>query len=426
MSRTIILGVTGSIAAYKSAELVSMLVKRGYTVHVIMTPAAVRFITPLTLQTLSQNPVYFDMFATPGSWEIGHVSLAGRADLILVAPATADFIGRLAAGLADDLLAATIMATRAPVLLAPAMNEGMYANRVLQDKITYLKSRGYHFIDPDEGRLACGSVGRGRLADLGRIMTALERMLPPHPANRDLAGAGRPAPPPRPSTAPRVPGGPGAGALAGKRILVTAGPTREPLDPVRYISNYSSGKMGYAIAEAARERGAAVTLVSGPTLLEPPPGVELVPVETSQEMLEAVVGRFQQVEAVVMAAAVADFRPRSRSPHKIKKQASGLVLELETTPDILGCLGEQKQEQILVGFAAETEDLLANARAKLQSKHLDLVVANNLSEPGAGFGVDTNLAILLYSSGEIKKLPLMSKRQLADVLLDSITSLFKT
>jgi phosphopantothenoylcysteine decarboxylase/phosphopantothenate--cysteine ligase len=394
MSRTVILGVTGSIAAYKSAELASLLVKRNYSVHVIMTPAAVRFITPLTLQAISQNPVHVDMFASPDSWSIGHVSLAGRADLILVAPATADFIARLAAGMADDLLAATILAARAPVLVAPAMNDGMYANRVLQDKIAYLKGSGYRFIEPESGRLACGTVGQGRLAEPAVIIDEVERAL-----------AGQ--------------------ELQGKSILVTAGPTREPLDPVRFLSNYSSGKMGYAIAEEAGLRGAEVILVSGPAQLAPPAGVSLVRVETAQEMFDAVVSRYDRVDAVVMAAAVADFRPRQRAAQKLKKKAAEPVLELERTPDILGYLGEHKKGQVLVGFAAETENLIENAGGKLRDKNLDLIVANDLTEPGAGFGVDTNLVSLLYSGEEIMKLPLLAKRELAGILLDRITALIE-
>jgi phosphopantothenoylcysteine decarboxylase/phosphopantothenate--cysteine ligase len=395
MSKTVILGVTGSIAAYKAAELASLMVKRNYAVHVIMTPAATRFITPLTLQAISQNPVHVDMFASPGSWEIGHISLAGRADLVLVAPASADFIARLAAGMADDLLAATIMATRATVLLAPAMNDGMYANPVLQEKIVYLKGVGYRFIEPETGRLACGTVGQGRLASSDAIIGAVSQALSSY---RDLAG---------------------------KRILVTAGPTREPLDPVRYLSNYSSGKMGYAIAEEACRRGAVVTLVSGPTQLAPPPGVSLVPVETAQEMFEAVVGRYDQVDAVIKAAAVADFRPRQKSGQKLKKQVVSPVLELERTPDILSYLGEHKSRQVLVGFAAETENLLENAGSKLRQKNLDLMVANDLTEPGAGFGVDTNLVTLLYSSGEIIKLPVLSKKEVAGILLDKVAAIIQ-
>jgi phosphopantothenoylcysteine decarboxylase/phosphopantothenate--cysteine ligase len=395
MSKTVILGVTGSIAAYKAAELASLMVKKNYVVHVIMTPAATRFITPLTLQAISQNPVHVDMFASPGSWEIGHISLAGRADLVLVAPASADFIARLAAGMADDLLAATIMATRATVLLAPAMNDGMYTNPVLQEKIACLKGFGYRFIEPESGRLACGTVGQGRLASPEVIISAVSQAL----------SSGQ--------------------TLVGKKILVTAGPTREPLDPVRYLSNYSSGKMGYAIAEEACRRGAGVTLVSGPTQLTPPFGASLVPVETAQEMFEAVVDRYDQVDVVIKAAAVADFRPRQRSGQKLKKQATSPILELERTSDILGYLGEHKSRQVLVGFAAETENLLENAASKLRQKNLDLVVANDLAEPGAGFGVDTNLVTLLYSSGEIIKLPMLSKKEVASILLDKVAAIIQ-
>ena len=301
----------------------------------------------------------------------------------------------MAAGLADDLLLATIMATRAPVLLAPAMNDGMYANRVLQEKIAYLKGIGYRFIDPESGRLACGSVGQGRLAAPDVIIGAVSQVFS---TSQDLTGI---------------------------RILVTAGPTREPLDPVRFLSNYSSGKMGYAIAEEACRRGAGVTLVSGPTQLAPPPGVNLAPVETAQEMFEAVVGRYDQVDAVIKAAAVADFRPRQKTAQKLKKQVATLVLELERTPDILGYLGEHKSGQVLVGFAAETENLLANAGGKLRQKNLDLVVANDLTEPGAGFGVDTNLVTLLYSSGETIKLPVLSKKEVAGILLDKVAAILQ-
>jgi phosphopantothenoylcysteine decarboxylase/phosphopantothenate--cysteine ligase len=395
MSKTVILGITGSIAAYKAAELASLLVKRDFEVHVIMTPAAAQFITPLTLQAISQHPVHVDMFASPGSWEIAHISLANRADVILVAPATADFIARLAAGMADDLLSSTILATGAPVLLAPAMNTGMYTNPILQEKIAYLKSFGFHFVDPESGRLACGSVGQGRLADPDVIIGAVERTLS------------------------------SGGDLAGKHILVTAGPTREPLDPVRFLSNYSSGKMGYAIASEAARRGAGVTLVSGPVQIPPPAGVDLVSVQTAQEMFEAVICRYNQADVVIKAAAVADFRPRRQAGQKLKKQCCEMVLELERTPDILDYLGERKNRQILVGFAAETENLLANAGAKLRQKNLDLVVANDLTAPGAGFGVDTNQVTLLYSSGEVLTLPIMSKREVAGILLDKVAALFR-
>jgi phosphopantothenoylcysteine decarboxylase/phosphopantothenate--cysteine ligase len=393
MNKTIVLGVTGSIAAYKSAELASLLVKRNYAVHVIMTTAATKFITPMTLQAISQNPVHVDMFDSSGSWEISHIALARRADLILVAPATADFIARMAAGMADDLLTVTILAATAPVMLAPAMNVEMYAKPIQQEKIAYLKKFGYRFIEPESGRMACGTEGQGRLAGPDVIVDAVEQAFL---ANQELVG---------------------------KRILVTAGPTREPLDPVRFISNYSSGKMGYAIAEEARRRGAEVTLVSGPTQLTPPCGVDLAPVETAQEMFEAVVGRYDQMDVVIKAAAVADFRPRQKSIQKLKKQTTQPNLELERTPDILSYLGEHKSRQILVGFALESEDLLENAAIKLKQKNLDMIVANDLTDPEAGFEVDTNLVTLLYSSGETIKLPILSKKELAGILLDKVAAL---
>ncbi len=394
--KTIVLGVTGSIAAYKAAELTSSLVKRGYSVHVVMTRAATKFITPLTLQTISRNPVHFEMFEPAKDWEIEHISLAQRADLVLVAPATANFICKLASGLADELLAATILATKAPVLIAPAMNAGMYENPIFQHQMKFLQSFGYFFVEPDTGRLACGASGRGRLADIPKIIHALEQVI--YPANdfeKDLTG---------------------------RRVLITAGPTREPLDPVRFLSNYSSGKMGFALAEAARKRGAEVILVSGPTNLEPPDAVELIAVQTAEEMFNAVVERFPGVDVVIKAAAVADFRPRVKAESKIKKQET-LVLELERTPDILAYLGKHKKHQILVGFAAETERTLKNAEEKLSRKNLDLVVANDLTEEGAGFEGDTNIVTFLYPGGAAVSLPKMNKKELAGLILDEVAKL---
>lgn len=393
MKKNVVLGVTGSIAAYKAAELTSMLVKRGYEVYVVMTQAATKFVTPLTFQTLSQHRVYVDMFEIPQDWEIGHVSLAQRADVILVAPATADFIAKLAAGLADDLLSATILATRAPVIIAPAMNVGMYENPIFQRSVSFLKKEGYFFVEPDEGRLACGASGKGRLASLEKIVAAVDGVLS---SRRDLCG---------------------------KRVVVTAGPTREPLDPVRFLSNYSSGKMGYALAEEARERGAHVTLISGPVQLEPPRGVDLVFVETADEMFDAVKKHFETADVVIKAAAVADFKPAVRKSEKIKKDEDVLILELHRTQDILQYLGENKRHQVLVGFAAETSDLLENAMEKLKRKNLDLIVANDLTEEGAGFGVDTNVATLIFPDGRVTKLPKMTKRELARVIIDEVVKI---
>jgi phosphopantothenoylcysteine decarboxylase/phosphopantothenate--cysteine ligase len=393
--KNIVLGVTGSIAAYKAAEIASLLVKKDYNVRVVMTANAAKFITPLTLQSVSRNKVYTDMFASPLEWEIGHISLAQGADLVLVAPATANIIGKVAGGIADDLLSTTIMATSATVVFAPAMNTVMYENPVFQHQMRFLQGYGYIFLEPEEGMLACGSSGKGRLPAPEKIVAAVESIL----WRQD--------------------------ELIGRHILVTAGPTREPLDAVRFLSNYSSGKMGYALAEEALKRGARVTLISGPTSLKPPHGVDLIPVETAEEMFDAVKECFPAVDVVVKAAAVADFRPQRTAAGKIKKDQAGLLLELERTPDILGYLGSHKTRQILVGFAAETEDLLVNAEKKLISKNLDLIVANNLTVEGAGFQVDTNVATILYRGGAILQLPRMTKRELAGKIFDQVAKLLK-
>ncbi len=396
MAKNVVLGVAGSIAAYKAAEIASELVKRGYSVHTVMTRAARHFISPLTFQALTRNPAHSSMFSPPRDWEVAHISLADRADLILVAPATANILGKVAAGLADDLLTATIMAAKCPVLFAPAMNARMYSNPIVQRNMALLAGQGYFFVEPEEGRLACGAEGKGRLASTERILAAAVSLLGD------------------------------AGDLAGRRVLVTAGPTREPIDPVRFISNRSSGKMGYALAAEARRRGAEVVLVSGPTSLVPPAGVRTVFVETAQEMLAAVLESFPSVDIVVKAAAVADFRPRERAPEKIKKEEAALTLELERTPDILGTLGEQKKShQILVGFAAETKDLFLHAEEKLRKKNLDLLVANDVTEEGAGFEVDTNIVTLFYPDGTHVKLPKMRKQDLARVIFDRIVKILE-
>jgi len=393
--KNIILGVTGSIAAYKAADIASRLKKKGYNVHVIMTPAAAEFITPLTLQTVSGNPVHLEMFRTPEKWEVEHISLAQRADLVLVAPASADVIGMVAAGLASNLLTTTIMATKAPVVFAPAMNSGMYENRVFQHQMSFLKSMGYLFIEPEEGYLACGASGKGRLPDPERIVAFVEQILS------------------------------GKEDLKDRKVLVTAGPTREHLDPVRFITNHSSGKMGYALAQRAKNRGADVTLVSGPTALKPPDGIRVIAVETAQEMFEAVKDLYPEMDIVIKAAAVADYRPKIKQCQKIKKSCSELVLELERTPDILGYLGEHKEHQILVGFAAETEKLLDHAREKLRRKNLDMIVANDLTMEGAGFAGDTNIAVIINKNGAVKEPPLMTKEKLADVILDEVVQILK-
>lgn len=386
-------GITGGIAAYKGADLVSQLVKKGAEVYVIMTASAQQFITPLTLQTLSKNQVITDMFAEPKAWEVQHISLADKADLMLIVPATANIIGKIANGIADDMLTTTVMATNAPVLIAPAMNVHMYENPIVQANITKLASLGYSFIEPDEGLLACGYQGKGRLAGPEKIMAAIEDVMA---VNKDLENL---------------------------RVLVTAGPTREKIDPVRFISNHSTGKMGYAIAEMAAKRGAKVVLISGPSDLNFPPSVEGIRVESARDMYEAVMEKYEHVDVVIKTAAVADYRPKTVHDQKVKKQEGDLELILERNPDILFELGQRKKHQVLVGFAAETENLQEYARQKLFKKKLDMIVANNVTQEGAGFGVDTNQVELIFPSEEVKSLPLQSKKEVANSILDEVKSL---
>jgi phosphopantothenoylcysteine decarboxylase/phosphopantothenate--cysteine ligase len=390
--KVIILGVTGGIAVYKAVELLRLLTKAGAAVHVVMTRGATEFVTPLTFQTLSGNPVHQELFNLISEQQIGHISLAERADLFLIAPATANCIGKLAGGIADDLLSTTVMATRAPVLIAPAMNVNMYQNPIYRENEERLKRHGYLFIPPASGMLACGYEGEGKLPDPELIFEEAIAALTPK-------------------------------RLAGERILVTAGPTREEIDPVRYISNHSSGKMGYAIARAARLRGAEVTLVTGPTAIPVPYGVDVVRVESAEQMREAVLGRLDLSDIVIKAAAVADYRPLLRAGMKVKKSASRLAIELVKNPDILAEVGASKGDRLLVGFAAETEELVANATGKLSRKNLDLIVANDVSQEGAGFNVDTNIAKLLFRDGRVEDLPLMGKNELAGIILDRIEML---
>lgn len=387
--KIIVLGVTGGIAAYKAAELVRHLVKAGATVHVIMTRSAREFVAPLTFQTLSMNPVHCDLFNLIEEQEIGHISLADRADLFIVAPATANVIGKLACGIADDLLTTAIMATKAPVLLAPAMNVNMYQNPIYRENAEKLLRHGYLFAEPAKGLLACGWEGEGRLQDPAVICEEAIAAL----ARKDLQG---------------------------ERVLVTAGPTREELDPIRYISNHSSGKMGYAIARAARRRGAAVVLVSGPVCLEPPCGVKTINVSSAGEMREAALSEFADATIIIKAAAVADYRPESRAAGKIKKSDASLAVKLVKNPDILAEMGKAKGDRYLVGFAAETVGLEDNAAKKLAAKHLDMVVANDVSREGAGFGVDTNIVKILCSDGSVEDLPIMAKEELADIIMDRV------
>ncbi|MDD5918027.1 MAG: bifunctional phosphopantothenoylcysteine decarboxylase/phosphopantothenate--cysteine ligase CoaBC [bacterium] len=389
--KNVVLGVTGSIAAYKACDIVSRLRKQGVDVHVILTRAGAEIITPLALETMSANPVVVDMFHRENPWEVEHISLAKRADVFLVAPATANFLGKAAHGIADDMLTTTILATRAPVLVAPAMNVNMYENPVVQENIALLKKRGWHFIEPDAGLLACGDVGKGRLAEPETIVAAAMELLYPR---RDLAG---------------------------KHVLVSAGPTQERIDPVRYITNRSSGKMGYAIAEAAAARGARVTLVSGPVTLPVPEGVERVNVISSQDMFEAVHAAFDSCDGLIMAAAPADFTPAAFAEQKIKKNGrEGMTLELAATRDILKSIGERKRQQRVMGFAAETEHLAENAAKKLEAKNLDMIAANDVTAAGAGFAVDTNAVTLYKRDGSSEQSGTMPKRALADWLLDRL------
>ena len=389
--KEIILGVTGSIAAYKAVEILRELTRRGADVTVVMTEGAQRFITPLTFETLSRRPVLTDLFTLEYDKQIGHVASAGRADLLLVAPATANTIAKCAQGLADDFLSNIYLSSTCPVLLAPAMDLEMYAHPAVQENLSRLKGRGVSVVEPEYGELASGLIGRGRLAELSAILQAVEDLL-----HRQ-------------------------GDLRGETVLVTAGPTQEPLDPVRYISNRSSGKMGFAIAQAARDRGAHVMLVSGPTFLPTPHGVARTDVTTAEEMYHAVLDRLDETTILIMAAAVADYRPSSQAAQKIKKREA-MTVELVRNPDILAEAGRRKRSQILVGFAAETEELIQNAREKLAKKNLDLIVANDIR---VGFGGETNRVTILDRQGSVEELPELTKREAAHRILDRVVALRK-
>jgi phosphopantothenoylcysteine decarboxylase / phosphopantothenate---cysteine ligase len=390
-NRTVVLAVGGGIAAYKACELARLVVKRGGTVRVAMTPAATRFVGPLTLQALSGAPVLVDLLDTASDLTYGHLELARAADLVVVAPATADLLARIRAGMADDAVTTTVLAATCPVLLAPAMNTRMWRNAATKENVAALRARGFHVVGPASGELADGDVGEGRLADPEEIALAASRLL----GNQDLAG---------------------------RRALVTAGPTREPIDPVRFISNPSSGKMGYAIARVAARRGAQVTLVSGPTALADPPGVKVIRVETAEEMARAVDAEVGPMDLFVGAAAVSDYRPARVAPQKIKKADGDETLVLARTPDILAGLGERHAGKpgapVLVGFAAETEEVIARAREKLKRKRCDLVVANKVGAPGAGFGGDTN-RVALVSASELAEIE-GTKEKVAETILDWI------
>jgi phosphopantothenoylcysteine decarboxylase/phosphopantothenate--cysteine ligase len=389
----VVLGVTGCIGAYKACELLRELQRHGLDVHVVMTAAATHFVTPTTFESLSRHPVFHDQFALGANGEIRHVSLADDADLLVVAPATANIVGKLARGLADDALSTLALATKAPLVVAPAMNVNMYEHPAVQENLAALRARGVTLVEPGSGYLACGWLGKGRLAETGEIVAAALSVLG---RRRDLEG---------------------------ETVLVTAGPTVEDLDPVRFVSNRSSGRMGYRIAEAARDRGASVVLVSGPTSLPAPGGIEMAAVRSAEEMERAVLERLPRATVVVGAAAVSDYRSAQIARSKLKKGPAALTLELVRTPDILKAVGAEKGERILVGFAAETEDLLANARAKLEAKKLDLVVANDVTVEGSGFAGETNAAVLLRRDGTRLDVPRTSKRELAERILDEVRAL---
>jgi len=387
--KTVVLGVTGSIAAYKAVELASQLTQAGAQVEVIMTGAATEFITPLTFRNITGRPVVTKMFELASEYSVEHVALAEAADIVVIAPATADIIARIAAGMADDMVSCTVLATKAPVILAPAMHAAMYKNQITQDNLAKLKARGFITVGPDYGRLASSGIGLGRLVDVNEISGTISQVL------------GR------------------SSDLAGRRIVVTAGGTQEPVDPVRCLTNRSSGKMGYALAEAARDRGARVVLVTAPTALLKPVGIDVVNVGTAQEMHEAVKKAVAKADALIMAAAVADYRPKKVSKSKIKReQASNLTLELERTSDILV---EVKGKFLRVGFAAESENLVANARVKLEKKRLDLIIANDITAKGSGIGADANQVVIIDRKGKVEKLPLLPKREVADRILDKVT-----
>ena len=388
--RCVVLGVTGGIAVYKALDVISALRKKDIEVHVIMTESASKFVNPLTFQSISQNMVATDMFAEPKAWEIQHISLAKRADVFLVAPATANIIGKVANGIADDMLSTTIMATRAKVIFAPAMNTNMYTNPIVQENIAKLKKLGYEFIEPASGRLACGDEGKGKLAPASDIV---EKVLSELYDKKDLIG---------------------------KKVLVTAGPTRANIDPVRFISNRSTGKMGYAIAEEARDRGAEVVLVSGPTNEPAPYGINVIKINTNEEMRSEVLKHFETSDIVVKSAAVADYKAKEYSENKIKKGNGDLEIILTRDNDILKELGEKKSGQILVGFAAESQNVVENAKGKLIKKNLDYIVANDITSKDSGFASNDNRVTIVTREGQELSLEKMSKREVARNLFDII------
>lgn len=394
-NKNILIGVCGGISAYKVCDLVSRLKKKEANIDIIMTRSSTNFINPLTFQSLSLNKVVSDMFDKPSYLKIDHISLAKKADIFIIAPATANIIGKIANGIADDMLSTTVMATKAPVVLVPAMNSNMYENPILQDNISLLKSYGYIFVDPIDGRLACGDTGKGKMAEPENIEKFITDFLI------------------------------SSSALKGKKIIVTAGPTQESIDPVRFISNRSTGKMGYAIAEKAANRGADVYLISGPTNLETPIGVNLINVVSAKEMYSAVMSHFYNADVIIKSAAVSDYKPAKVSSQKIKKEDGKLLIELEKNPDILYELGKIKENKILVGFAMETQNLIVNAKEKIRKKNLDFIVANDLNQEGAGFAYDTNIVKIIDRNGNIENISKMAKIDLADIIIDRAIMLLK-
>ncbi|XZK29024.1 bifunctional phosphopantothenoylcysteine decarboxylase/phosphopantothenate--cysteine ligase CoaBC [Clostridium perfringens] len=388
--KCVVVGVSGGVAVYKALDVISRLRKKDVEVHVIMTKSATEFVTPLSFQSLSQNMVITDMFAEPKAWEIQHISLAKKADLMLIVSATANIIGKVANGIADDMLSTTIMATKAPVVFCPAMNTNMYENPIVQRNINLLKELGYEFIEPASGRLACGDEGKGKLQDTEIIAEETLRRL--HSTND----------------------------LVGKKVVVTAGPTIVPIDPVRILTNRSSGKMGYSIAEEARDRGAEVVLISGPTSLRKPNGIKVIDVKTNEDMFNAIKNEFEDADIVIKSAAVADYKAKNYSSEKIKKTGDDLNLIFERDRDILKTLGDMKENQILVGFAAESSNLKENAKGKLERKNLDYIVANDISKPETGFASDENKVTIISKSGEEVSLEKMSKREVAKNIFDII------
>ena len=388
--KCVVVGVSGGVAVYKALDVISRLRKKDVEVHVIMTKSATEFVTPLSFQSLSQNMVITDMFAEPKAWEIQHISLAKKADLMLIVPATANIIGKVANGIADDMLSTTIMATKAPVVFCPAMNTNMYENPIVQRNISLLKELGYEFIEPASGRLACGDEGKGKLQDTEIIAEETLRRL--H-STKDLLG---------------------------KKVVVTAGPTMVPIDPVRILTNRSSGKMGYSIAEEARDRGAEVVLISGPTSLRKPNGIKVIDIKTNEDMFNAIKNEFKDADIVIKSAAVADYKAKNYSNEKIKKTGDDLNLIFERDWDFLKTLGDMKENQILVGFAAESSNLKENAKGKLERKNLDYIVANDISKSETGFASDENKVTIISKSGEEVSLEKMSKREVAKNIFDII------